>query len=232
MECRRIGLWEDWKTWTPRGRALVFMLAASSIWCLLAEFYGFCSMRTFTFFISLPALSLLTVLAVRDRLVGDGRLWRGVMIGAAAGFAATVAYDLFRVPFVFSRSWGLDDVVPALPLFKVFPMFGAMILGGSSETAEAQTVGWIYHFSNGITFGIMFTALVGERLASRWLWAIAMAVGIEMALLLTPYTTTFSIPLTMTFVAVTLAAHLIFGATLGLSGRWLEYRKLFTPGNR
>ena len=41
--------------WTPAGRALVFFLSAMSIWCLLAEFYGLCSMRSFTLYALIPA---------------------------------------------------------------------------------------------------------------------------------------------------------------------------------
>jgi hypothetical protein len=115
--------------WTWQGRLLVFTLSALSIWCLLAEFYGLCSMRTFTFAILFPATAALVALAILDRWRGDGRLWQGVVIEAAAGFVAACAYDAFRLPFVFSREWNLASVVPPMNLFKVFPRFGAMILG-------------------------------------------------------------------------------------------------------
>jgi hypothetical protein len=42
-------------------------------------------------------------------------------------------------------------------------------------------------------------------------WAILFAVGLELAMLFTPYPTFFHIPLTSKFVVVTLAAHLVFG---------------------
>jgi len=62
-----------------------------------------------------------------------------------------VAYDVFRLPFVFAKEWGLDSVLPPLQLFKVFPRFGAMILGEPSEqprySLAAQLIGWTYHFS-------------------------------------------------------------------------------------
>src|SRR4051794_30047796 len=92
-----------WFRWSASGRFLVFVLAASSIWCLLAEFYGLCSMRDFTLFISLPAMAALVVMAVWDCWRGDGRLWRGVVIGTVAGLVAAVSYDVFRLPFVFAR---------------------------------------------------------------------------------------------------------------------------------
>ena len=46
---------------------------------------------------------------------------------------AAVAYDVFRLPFVFAREWGISSVVPPMNLFKVFPRFGAMILAQPLE---------------------------------------------------------------------------------------------------
>jgi len=50
---------------------------------------------------------------------------------------------------------------------------------------------------------------------------VALAVGLEIALLLTPYARFFGIEVTKTFVAVTLSAHLVFGIVLGLCARRL-----------
>jgi hypothetical protein len=210
--------------WTPAGRLLVFTLAAASIWCLLAEFYGLCTMRTFFYWILVPATAALIALAINDRQRGDRRLWTAVLWGTAAGLAGAVAYDIFRLPFVFSRQWGLQGVVPPMPLFKVFPAFGAMLLGEPANqphySPAAHLIGWAYHFSNGATFGIMYAALVG-RPNRAWFWGIVMAVVIELGLLASPYTRFFDIPLSTLFVAVTMTAHVIFGAAMGLSiRRW------------
>ncbi len=213
-----------WVSWTPRGRALVFLLAAASIWCLLAEFYGLCSMQAFTFAILLPATALLTGIAWHDRTRGDGRLWRAVRVGALGGLLAVCAYDLFRLPWVLGASEAMGPAWMRLPLFKVFPRFGAMILGlpftpqmtDAQFSLAAHGIGWAYHVSNGITFGIMYLALVGNASRRHWLWAVALAAGLELAMLFTPYTGFFGIPLTALFVAVTLAAHGIFGTALGL----------------
>jgi hypothetical protein len=205
--------------WSLAGRAIVFILAAASIWCLLAEFYGLCSMRTFTFVVLIPATVALITLALFDRLRGDHRLWRGVVIGAVAGLVAAVAYDVFRLPFVFAHEWHLTSLVPPMNLFKVFPRFGAMILGEPVNqphySLAAQAIGWAYHFSNGITFGVMYTALIGDGRQRHWGWAVLMAVGLELGMLFTPYPGFFGIPLTATFITVTLAAHLIFGVAMG-----------------
>jgi hypothetical protein len=150
-----------------------------------------------------------------------------VAIGAAAGLAAAVAYDLFRLPFVVGY---VDRVGPAwlrMPLFKVFPRFGAMILGqpftggqaDSRFSLTAHLIGWVYHFSNGLTFGVMYMALIGDGRRRSWLWAVLMAAGLEVAMLFTPYTGFFGISPTYRFVVATMAAHLVFGVVLGLLAR-------------
>ena len=214
--------------WTWQGRLLVFILSAMSIWCLLAEFYGLCSTRNFTLAILLPATAALIALAVLDRVKGDGHLWQGVIIGAVAGFVAACAYDVFRLPFVFAREWNLAFFVPPMNLFKVFPRFGAMILGGPVDqptySLTAHLVGWVYHFSNGVTFGVMYMAMIGDARRRSWLWAVLLATGLELAMLLTPYPQFFAIPLTALFVAVTFTAHLVFGVALGLVTKWWAVR--------
>ena len=215
--------------WDATWRTIIFFLAATSIWCLLVEMYGLCSMRLFTFWVLIPATVALYALAGWDRFRGDGTLWRGVMIGSVAGFLAAVAYDVFRLPFVFSNAWGLTDIVPQMPLFKVFPRFGAMILNQPLEQASyplsAHVVGWIYHFSNGITFGVMYVALIGQPVRRSWWWGVLVATGIELALLLSPYGKFFGIAVTSLFVGVTLAAHLIFGGVMGWSTKALARRR-------
>ena len=211
----------------PLPRIIVFMLAATSIACLLGEMYHLWPMRSFTLCIFLPACVVLAALAIHDRQRGDGKLYQLVCIGAVAGLIAAVAYDIFRLPFVFSKSWGLAGFVPALPLFKVFPMFGAMILGEDSKgTLTAHLVGWLYHFSNGATFGVMYAAMVNGQWRRLWPVAVVFAVGLELAMLFTPYPATFGIRVTQTFVLVTLTAHLIFGVTMGRTGirlgKWME----------
>jgi len=62
----------------------------------------------------------------------------------------------------------------------------------------------------------MYMALIGDASRRSWLWAVVLAVGIELGMLLTPYTSFFGIGMTALFVAVTLTAHTIFGVALGL----------------
>jgi len=214
--------------WTAGGRWLVFAFAASSIACLLFDFYRLCPMRIFTPYVFLPATILLLVVAVFDRVRGDGQLWSAVLIGLVGGLLAAAAYDVFRLPFVFAKEWGIASVVPPMNLYKVFPRFGAMILGQPLEqdhySTAAQILGWLYHFSNGATFGVMYVAMVGNPTKRHWFWAVVMALALELGMLFTPYPQVFGIPVTARFVAVTVAAHAIFGVGLGLTVRWLGRR--------
>ena len=99
----------------------------------------------------------------------------------------------------------------------------------SAYSFSAHILGWIYHFSNGMTFGIMYMALIGDALKRSWLWAIALAAGLELMMLLTPYTAFFAIRVTALFIAVTLTAHVLFGLTLGLLSKWMQSRALLLP---
>ena len=222
--------------WTPAGRTVVFFLSAASIWCLLAEMYKLCDMRTFTFWILIPSTLLLVAIALLDLVKGNRQLWRAVLIGAIGGMIAAIAYDVFRLPWVLGY---IDQQGPAwlrLPLFKVFPRFGAMILGhpytgqqtDSQFTLADHIVGWAYHFSNGITFGVMYMAMIGSTTRRSWMWGIVMAVGLETFLLASPYAGFFAIRITGLFVGVTLTAHLIFGIALGLYAKHAE-RRLAQP---
>ena len=72
----------------------------------------------------------------------------------------------------------------------------------------------------------MYVAMIGNARGRSWLWAVLLATGLELAMLLTPYPQFFAIPLTALFVAVTLTAHLVFGIVLGLVTKWWAVRWL------
>ena len=120
--CRMSAIVPAILNWSWPARLVAFVLAATSIWCLLAEFYGLCDMRTFTLWILIPATVALVALAVADRVRGDGMLWRGVTIGAAAGFLAACAYDMFRLPFVVAA---IDQTGPEWLRREVLPLLGS-----------------------------------------------------------------------------------------------------------
>jgi hypothetical protein len=190
-------------------RALTFALASLSFACLLGDMYGVWKMRAFACLVFPVMLAALAFIAWKCR----GRAaatW--IIEGALAGIVAAIAYDLFRLPFVLA----------GIPLFKVFPQFGEMLLGATEPRWLVQLLGWTYHFSNGAALGIMFLSAAPPLNRRGLFWAaVAFATCVELALLSTPYPTFFGLALNARFIALTLSAHLIFGAALGL---WLSRR--------
>jgi len=200
-------------------RPAVFLLASLSFACLLGQFYDLWPMRAFACWVLLPATALLFGIAFAaqrrpEKYGSAAATW--IIEGALGGLVAACVYDLFRLPFVLN----------GVPLFKVFPMFGQMLLGtGSTDFSwPVQIAGWLYHFSNGAALGIMFLAML-PRVPARFIVAggVLWAMCVEAILLMTPYATFFKIAMDYsTFIALTLSAHLVFGLTLG----WWCQRRL------
>ena len=196
---------------------MLWLLASTSFACLLGHFYGFWSMRVFAPCVLLPATLILIFLGAR----GQSQTRFIIVQGALAGLLAAVIYDLFRVPFVLAGK----------PLFGVFPQFGQLLLYGhlvaGDNSLPVQIVGWAYHFQNGMALGIMGAAMIPLRFkpAARFWSCVAWATGVEIFLLLSPYYVYLGLHMPMRlFVPITLAAHLIFGAALGLyfARRWFD----------
>jgi hypothetical protein len=215
------------ESWTIRTRVWAFALGATSVGSLILHFYGIMQLRLGAPCLALPAFALLAWVYFANRAGPKHFLSRQILIGVIAGFLACIAYDLFRVPFVLLKNAGSQSVW-ALSLFKVMPAFGRLILGlpvaSAAPSLAANILGWTYHFSNGIGLGIMYVAAVGNPMKRHWLWAVAFAVGLEIAMLTMPYADLFSIRITPYFVILTLTAHLVFGVTLGLVSRELARR--------
>ena len=189
-------------------RAVVFTLAFLSFACLLGQFFGWWTMHFFGCWVLPPATALLVYIAHRhrNRVVNLSSPHTWIVQGAMAGVVAAVAYDLYRLPFVLGGT----------PLFKVFPRFGELLLGGTEPRWLVHALGWTYHFSNGAALGIMFLAMITFFPRPSLFWgAVAWALFIEAMLLLTPYTAFFGLTLNGRFLFLTASAHLIFGLTLG-----------------
>jgi hypothetical protein len=189
-------------------RPVVFTLAFLSFACLLGQFYGLWTMRFFGCWVLPPATALLAYVACtnRNRSAGLSSPFTWIVQGTIAGLLAAVAYDLYRLPFVLSGA----------PLFKAFPRFGELLLGGTEPRWLVHTLGWTYHFSNGAALGIMFLAMISFFRRPSLFWgAVAWALFIEAMLLLTPYTTLLGLQLNGRFLFLTATAHLVFGLVLG-----------------
>lgn len=178
-----------------------FFLGASSIAALLLYFYGLAGMGPAVRAITLPGLILLLLLAIWARYANRKALWERLVAGLWAGALATLAYDVVRLPI------SLWDV----PVFKSISYFGTLILDLPAPTPLSEWVGWTYHLSNGVTFGLMYALVVK---VPRWWTAVLWGVLLEGAMLVTPYAEVFGYQMAPPFVAITLSAHVVYGLAL------------------
>ncbi len=184
-----------------RPAALVpLVLGSASVASLLLYFYGVASMGAATRWLLLPAIVALAAFLLWARR-GDPELAERVIAGLWAGALATLAYDLVRLPVS----------AAGVPVFKAISYFGTLILDRPAPTLATELAGWGYHLTNGVGFGLMYAAAF--RRAGLWT-ALAWGVALEIVMLLTPYAEIFGYRVTPRFMAITVGAHLVYGAVL------------------
>ena len=147
-------------------------------------------------------------------------LLRRIKIGLAAGFLATIAYDVSRWIFVTVFH---DTFAP----FDVFPIFGHAIAGANLSPTAALVIGLLYHYTNGIMFAIAYTILFGPR---GWWAGVLWALGLE-ALMLTVYPGWLHPAAFGEFVNVSMLGHVVYGSVLGSFSRWNLARQRHTTGH-
>lgn len=165
------------------------------------------------------------------------------MLPALAGLAAIAGYAYRRYPRLFNRmiwglgagaisSIGLDLIRISSTAAGAFPAdmpqsFGQMITGQMG--GSALLVGYLYHFLNGATFGLMYALLFGRI---RWYWGIAWALLFELGMMLSPPVMMMAGPFGVrgfwpALFLASLLAHVVFGAVLG----WIAERKITHHGS-
>jgi hypothetical protein len=185
-----------------------WLLGASSVGTLLLYFYGVAELGRMTRLL-LPAAAALAAFIVWARRGGRTELHDRVVGGLWAGAIATLAYDLARVPVAWS----------GVPVFKAISYFGTVIAGGIQPTLASEVLGWTYHLSNGVGFGLMYAVMVSRP---RWWTAAVWGVTLEAAMLVTPYAEVFGYVISRQFIAVSMSAHVVYGTALWAALRyWL-----------
>ena len=164
-------------------------------------------------FIVLPTAAILAGIAMAGR--GDeARLHafaRLILVGAAAGLLATIAYDVSRPVLRAVFGFTFDP-------FRAIHIFGELITGRPAGDAWAEVAGWTYHFWNGISFGMMF-ALIRPKggVILGFLWAEFLQV-----LMMAVYPAFLRARLDDPgFLVLGLVGHGLYGVVLGwLVARW------------
>ena len=184
-----------------------FLFGSLSIGSLLFYFFGlaqFLTLATVMLAVEIIGLAVLAAFAARTGNDGANRI---LIAGLWAGCLATLVYDVVRIPIAHA----------GIPIFKAISYFGTVLLGVEHPTALSEVLGWAYHLSNGVSFGLMYAALaVRPGPISAVLWGLSL----EGAMLLTPYAEVFGYQRNARFFAITIGSHVAYGLFLwvGLRG--------------
>ena len=170
--------------------------------------------QDYLLWVALPALVVFVAAVIYSRR-HHPELAKQIFIGLAAGAIATIALDVFRIAGV--RFGYMPTDMPA--------MFGKMIAGPRSAAGVTMTTGYLYHFINGASFGLLYILLAGRP---RWYWGIAWGLIVELAMMTFPPMMMmgvgyFGLKAGLGVFGTTLVAHLAYGAVLGwLVERWAD----------
>lgn len=185
---------------------VVFGLASTSIGALLGELYGVVPMAVSVPTVTAPSLVALAVLGsrrvakVRERVGGE--LAARIRVGALAGVAGIIGYDLARVPFE----------VGGLRVFAPIDSYGLLIAGGDMASALTNTLGWAFHLSNGVTFGIVYAVVAARR---HWVLGVAFGLTIESIVFATPFPARYGVSSDVGVILVAYLGHVGFGYPVG-----------------
>lgn len=153
---------------------------------------------------------------VQDRAALRRLLWAG----AIAGLLATSAYDLSR--FLLIEVTGI-----AFWPFDIFNVFGQALLGAGFSGPWVRLLGVLYHFANGIGFALAYTVVAGKRgVLAGIVWAMILEL-----LMVTVYPGWLDIRALNEFLQVSVLGHIVYGAVLGYSARWLLSAREAGNGN-
>lgn len=194
-------------------RPLIFISGALSITSLLLYFLGFMDFKSGASWLLAIECINVSVLWFAAKKYNKDWICKLLLSGLWAGGLATLAYDVVRIPIAQA----------GIPVFKAISYFGTALLGVESPTPLSETLGWAYHLSNGISFGLMYAALVRKpHPFSAVIWGLTL----EAVMLITPYAEVFGYRRDYTFLAITIGAHAVYGLVLWLALRmWIDAPK-------
>lgn len=189
-------------------RSLCFLACIPSGGALLAKVFGVASLQSVTVYIFLPSALFLIGVWVWSGRSNRSNLHNALVIGFWGGLLGTLAYDAIRVPFL---------VLLGQRVFGPISVYGVWLADADISTRLTEVLGWSYHFSNGITFGIMYALFMRHR---HWLWAILWAFVLETIAILSPFSQIFNLTGNYSAIGIAYLGHVAYGLPLG----WLVFK--------
>jgi hypothetical protein len=181
-------------------RLITAFLAGGSIAALLADLYGIAPMYHVLWYGSVPAMVMLAVGASVPQV--DPELRARIRVGAVAGLLGTIGYDLVRIPFALAGQ----------RVFAPIETYGILVADASASSGLTSSLGWLYHLSNGITFGVAYAAVAARR---WWPWGVVWALLLETVAVLSPFATRYGISGQLWPIAIAYLAHVFYGYPVG-----------------
>ena len=183
-------------------RLVCFFASAASVGALLAKLYGLASMRQFGLWVALPCALLVMGIWTWARRNGKPDLVADLEVGFCGGLLATIAYDLVRIPFHLAGQ----------RIFAPISAFGIWLTDAGRSSQLTETVGWTYHYSNGILFGVMYALFMRGR---HWFWAVVWACALETLAIFCPFGRVFHLRGNVPGIAIAYLGHVAYGLPLG-----------------
>ena len=188
-------------------RLLCFLACIPSGGALLAKVFGIAPLQAVTLYLFLPCALFLVGMWWWASRTGRDYLAGALTIGFWGGLLGTLAYDLARIPFLLAGQ----------RVFAPINVYGVWLAEAAISSQWTHALGWAYHFSNGITFGIMYALFMRRR---HWLWAIPWALLLETIAVLSPFAVIFNLVGNYNALAIAYLGHVAYALPLG----WLVYR--------
>lgn len=191
-------------------RGLCFILCVPSGGALLVKVYGLLELNSGVLFVTLPCCVALVGIWLWAKRTGRNSLAEALAIGCLGGLLGTLAYDLVRIPPLLSGQ----------RIFAPISAYGVWIADAGGSSRGTELLGWAYHFSNGLTFGMMYTLCLRKR---HWAWAILWGLVLETIALVSPFGRIFYLVGNYQAIGIAYFGHIAYGLPLGwLAFRWEE----------
>jgi hypothetical protein len=196
----------------PREVVFGLLLTATSGAAIIAHTFGPVRMSFTVPFVVLPTTAVVVGLILLRRGLHDRlhRVSSFLMWGGIWGLAGTLCYDAIRPLLKWVLAFQYDP-------FRAMPIFGSLITGLSTADPVAVAAGWVYHFWNGISFGMMFVLLRPKGGPVQGLiWAMLLQ-----ALMMAVYPSFLRARLDDPgFLTMGIVGHALWGLVLGAGLRW------------
>jgi hypothetical protein len=209
---------------------IVIILSGASTSLVILPPLGIIPYATFRDVAIIPSMIAIFAIGILSRSKFP-RLTNRLFKGMAAGAIASFVLEAIRIPgYMFAKWMPMDSMISLPGLFltekitslsevKQVIMQSGVPMNLYTAPMDAFMAGALWHFWNGATFGIIYALIIGK---GKWWYGMIWGFIIEIGMMFAPYLIIMKGPFGIEHMdgynlfAITLIAHLAFGAVLGI----------------